>query len=269
MRTLSVGIDDTSIAVSVIRQLDNVRVVSSLPVPDPRERILRAATALLTRGGRDAVSTRAVSAEADVQAPAIYRQFGDMRGLLRAAAREVLAAFVRQKAERAPHADPLEELRAGWDTQVAFGLANPDAYAIMYAELAPDGVVEARDGHVILERLVTRIAESGQLAVPVAQATQLIHAGACGVTFSLIATPPAQRDLRISAAMRDAVIAAITVAPGRAPRDDARVAARAVALRAVLPEARTLSTGERELLGEWLDRLATERDAAPPRRRRG
>jgi hypothetical protein len=31
-----------------------------------------------------------------------------------------------------------------------------------------------------------------------------------------------------------------------------------------------LSAGERELLGEWLDRLASERDAAPaPKRRRG
>ena len=33
-------------------------------------------------GGRGAVTTRAVSAAARVQPPTIYRQFGDMRGLL-------------------------------------------------------------------------------------------------------------------------------------------------------------------------------------------
>src|SRR5688572_30149327 len=100
---------------------------------DVRERIVCAAAELLTRGGREAVSTRAVSAEAGVQAPAIYRQFGDMQALLHAAAREVLARYVRQKAAREPADDPLEDLRRGWDLHVAFGLANPAAYALLYA----------------------------------------------------------------------------------------------------------------------------------------
>ncbi|WP_438006953.1 hypothetical protein WME89_51860 [Sorangium sp. So ce321] len=82
------------------------------------------------------------------------------------------------------------------------------------------------------------------------------------MTLSLIATPPEERDPRLSGAMRDAVLAAITVAPTPdAAPDEApgagRVAARAVALRAVLAEAPdALSPAERHLLGEWLDRLA-------------
>jgi len=54
---------------------------------DGGQRIVRAAAELLTKGGLDAVSTRAVSAAAGVQPPAIYRRFGDMQGLLDAAAR--------------------------------------------------------------------------------------------------------------------------------------------------------------------------------------
>jgi AcrR family transcriptional regulator len=230
---------------------------------DLRERIVRAAAELLVHGGREAVSTRAVSAAAGVQAPAIYRQFGDMRGLLHAAAREVLAKYVRQKATRKPGNDPLEDLRRGWDVHVAFGLANPAAYALLYGDSAAEAEEpEVRDGYAVLQALVTRVAEAGRLRVSVAHAARLLHAGGCGVTLSLLASPPAERDLRLSDAMREAVLAAITVAP--APQEaqcpepsTTRVAARAVALRAVLAEANdALSPGEQQLLGEWLDRLA-------------
>src|SRR5213082_3591627 len=88
---------------------------------DVRERIMRAAAGLLAQGGREAVTTRAVSAAAGVQAPTLYRQFGDMRGLLNAVARETLAAYVRDKAAQEPGDDPVEDLRRGWDLHVAFG----------------------------------------------------------------------------------------------------------------------------------------------------
>jgi len=228
---------------------------------DLRHRIVRAAATLLTRGGREAVSTRAVSAAAGVQAPAIYRQFGNMRGLLLAAAREILAGYVRQKATREPTDDPIEELRRGWDVHVAFGLANPAAYALIYADSDAEAEgPEVRDGYAMLEALVARIAEAGRLRVSVPHAVRLIHAGACGVTLSLITSPPNERDLRLSDAMRDMVFAAILGAPiAEATRSTGRVAARAVALRAVLTEARgVLSSGEQQLLGEWLDRLASD-----------
>lgn len=92
----------------------------------------------------------------------------------------------------------------------------------------------------------------------VASAARLVHAGGSGATLSLIATAPGQRDLRLSDAMREAVIAAITVVPSsKVARGQHRVAARAVALRAVLGEANgALSSGEHQLLAELLDRLA-------------
>ncbi|HLR84941.1 MAG TPA: helix-turn-helix domain-containing protein, partial [Nocardioidaceae bacterium] len=42
-----------------------------------RQRVIEAAIELLARDGRDAVTTRAVADAAGVQAPAIYRLFGD------------------------------------------------------------------------------------------------------------------------------------------------------------------------------------------------
>jgi AcrR family transcriptional regulator len=230
--------------------------------PDLRQRIVAAAADLLTRGGRDEVSTRAVSAAAGVQAPAIYRQFGDMRGLLHAAAREVLARYVREKAARKPVEDPLEALRRGWDLHVSFGLANPIAYALMYGEREAGADPGVREGYAMLLALVGRLAEAGHLRVSVPHAARLIHAGACGVTLSLISSPPDERDPSLSHSMRDLVLASIAGEPtakaAKAATGPARVGARAVALRAVLPEAGAeLSSGERELLGEWLDRLAS------------
>jgi len=224
---------------------------------------VRAAAELLTKGGLDAVSTRAVSAAAGVQPPAIYRRFGDMQGLLDAAARDVFARYVRQKATRLPGVDPLEDLRRGWDLHVSFGLANPAAYMLMYGSAARSGDAAAQEGLAVLHALLARVAAAGRLRVSVEQAARMIHAGGMGVTCSLIAMPADDRDMRLSDAMRDAVIAAITVHATKSKRQgkslvaETPVAARAVALRAALGEVgAAMSAGERQLLGEWLDRIA-------------
>ena len=262
-----------------------------------RARSGAAAAGLIAAGGRAAATTRAVSAAAGVQPPALYRHFGDLRGLLDAVARETLAAYLREKAardrvdDRADDRanDPVEALRRGWDRHVAFGLAHPEVYALIYGDptaaeaAAPSARPAARDGEAHLQALGTRAAEAGRLRASVPHAVRLIAAAGNGVTLALIAAPPAARDPRLSAAMREAVLAAITVAPAAGGAPDraqngvppngvapngvpgatpgpARVAARAVALRAVLAEAPdALTAGERQLLGEWLDRLADDR----------
>ncbi len=230
---------------------------------DVRARIIRAATELLTTGGREAVSTRAVSAAARVQAPTIYRQFGDMQGLLQAVAAEILADYVQQKRVLERSDDPLEDLRRGWDHHIGFGIGNPSAYQLIYsnpAELANSPAL--REGESILRDLLTRVAESGRLAVAIPHAVHMISAAGRGVALSLISTPVVERDARLSHDTREAVIAAITVTPDQKKRGgeaagSSRVAARAVALRAVLSSApAVLSPGELVLLGEWLDRLS-------------
>ena len=231
---------------------------------DVRKRIIQAAAELLARDGREAVSTRAVSVAAGVQPPTIYRQFGDMQGLLNVVAHETFAEYVRQKTSLDHADDPIEELRRGWDLHVAFGIANPAVYAILNSD--PRDTADTPVAHAAyanLHEMVARVAEAGRLRVSVAHATHLIAAAGEGVTLSLISTPPDARDLKLSATMREAVIAAITIAPTTPDGDIAdlpgssRVAARAVALRAVLAEVNgVFSLAELQLLGEWLDRLA-------------
>ena len=235
--------------------------------PNVRDRIVRAAVELLATGGRVAVTTRAVSAAAGVQPPTIYRHFADMQGLLDVVARETLAIHIREQATRALTNDPVEDLRRGWDLHIAFGLAHPDAFGLLYSApsiAASRSVID--EGVAVLQGLVARIAEAGRLRVDVAHATDLIHAAGTGVTLTLAATPAAERAPRLSETMREAILTAITVpASTEAPEGETdagpaaeRIAVHAVALRALLTDApSTLTPAERQLLGDWLDRLAT------------
>ena len=227
-----------------------------------RGRIVRAAAGLLVEGGRDAVTTRAVAAAAGVQAPTIYRQFGDMRGLLDEVAIYGFSRYLRDKTSREVVEDPVEELRAGWDLHVGFGLENPAFYALMYGDPRPGaGPTAAREAGEILHGLVRRVAEAGRLRVGVESAAQMIHAAGLGVTLTLIGTEPEERDPALSEATREAVLAAVTTdaAPDTATGHD-RGSGRAVALKAVLPEAPAgFTPPESALLSEWLDRLARHR----------
>ena len=244
---------------------------------DTRARILRAATDLLAAGGRNAVTTRAVSAAAGVQPPTIYRHFGDMQGLFEAVARETFATYARAKASRPLTNDPVEDLRQAWDLHIAVSLAHPDVFALLYSAPSVDAYRPVIDeGVALLQALVARIAEAGRLRVDVAHATDLLHAAGTGVTLTVAATPPEERDPRLSETVREAILTAITVpgtgeapdeAPGAASTAE-RVAVHAVALRALLTETPSvLSPAERLLLCDWLDQLATTRSPGAPMRR--
>ncbi|MEK8105248.1 TetR/AcrR family transcriptional regulator [Micromonospora sp. M12] len=94
---------------------------------DVRAGIVSAAAHLLREKGASAVTTRAVAQAAGVQAPTIYRLFGDKDGLIDAVAEHVMATYVDSKsvAAEASENDPLADLRSGWRAHVEFGLANP------------------------------------------------------------------------------------------------------------------------------------------------
>ncbi len=222
---------------------------------DTRDRIVATAAELLAQGGREAVSTRAVSAAAGVQAPTIYRLFGDKQGLLDAVAAYGFRTYLTSKTASANTADPVRDLRAGWDLHVGFGLANPALYSLLYGEprpgALPPAAVAAAD---ILAGHIHRIAEAGRLRIGEERAAQLVHAAGSGTVFALIALPEDRRDPALSDTAREAVIAAITTdVPAAATPGPVGAA---IALRAVLPRVSALSANEHALLGEWLDRIA-------------
>ncbi|MBK0296447.1 TetR/AcrR family transcriptional regulator, partial [Bacillus sp. S34] len=66
---------------------------------ETRARIVAVAGAMLREHGAAAVTTRAVAEGAGVQAPTIYRLFGDKDGLLEAVAEHEMTTFAAVKAD--------------------------------------------------------------------------------------------------------------------------------------------------------------------------
>ena len=224
---------------------------------DTRSRIVEVAAGLLREHGPGAVTTRGVAEAAGVQAPAIYRLFGDKDGLLEAVAEHVMAAFVAAKSDvvqaaAAADVDPLDDLRAGWETQIDFGLANPALFRLLSDPNRVRESAAARSGRRVLEARVHRVATAGRLRVGEQHAVDLVQAAGIGAIHTLLAAPPDGRDRRVADGMLDAVLGRILTDPPLAANDGP--AATAIAFRAVAPGLEALTDGERRLLLEWLDR---------------
>lgn len=228
---------------------------SEAEAQDIRTRVLEAASKLIASGGIAALTTRAVASAASIQAPTLYRLFGDKRGLLNAVAEHGQAEFIANKAAMPQHPDPVQNLANAWDSYVAFGLSNPAVFAIMNEVGAPAaGSPAMLAGIAILRERVDRIARTGRLRMPVERAVGLIHAAGVGTVTTLLATPEEERDAKLSPVMRDSVIASIVTT--RSGQQHVDLASLAVGLRAHIGSAEVLTPGERLLLGELLDRLA-------------
>lgn len=234
------------------------RYVTDSRIPaDTRERIIDAAARLLREQGPGALTTRGVAHDAGVQAPAIYRLFGDKDGLLEAVAEHVMAAYVSTKAAIVEEAevtsvDPIVDLRAGWRAQVEFGLGNPTLFRLLSD---PDRVATsaaARSGKAVLEARMHRVAIVGRLKVSERRAVELFQVAGVGFITTVLATPPEERDPGLADAVLEGVLAQIlTDAPVVAVDG---VLPTAIAFRAIVPSLAGLSGPERVLMAEWVDR---------------
>src|SRR6187200_2264797 len=129
---------------------------------DLRSDIVGAAAALLHEKGARAVTTRGVAEAAGVQAPTIYRLFGDKDGLVDAVAEHVMATYVAAKSEPIDP-DPVTDLRAAWRMHNDFGLANPELYALLNRR-GPNSPATVA-GIEVLRARIRRLATAGVLRV--------------------------------------------------------------------------------------------------------
>ncbi len=222
-----------------------------------RAKIVDVAARMLQEEGPTAVTTRAVATHAGVQAPAIYRLFGDKDGLLEAVAEHVMATFVAAKAATVEEAmtdnvDPVDDLRAGWMTQIDFGVANPALFALLSDPGRALHSPAIHAGQRVLEARVHRIAATGRLRVSERRAVDLVAAAGIGAVVRTLSTPREQRDPELAHTIYETVLQAIlTDAPAPAKSGPT---ATAVAFRATVAGLDMLSAAEQQLLGEWLDR---------------
>jgi AcrR family transcriptional regulator len=235
-----------------------------------RTRILEATTTLLASSPDADVSTRAICVAAGVGAPALYRQFGDKDGLLRAVIDHAFGAYLADKRSLLPSQDPVADLKAGWDSHLAFAAANPSIYRLMYstAVTAPPKAVE--ESFVLLRDVLERCAAAGRLRISAPTATQMVMAATIGIALSLITRRDQYPDRSVADRLRDAVLDSVLTDAqagmnagdaASAPADVSGTplyAASASMLSAQLSRepSPALTGGEAALLHEWLHRLA-------------
>ena len=98
--------------------------------------LVQAAETVLVRDGPEAVTVRAVAAQAGVAPMGIYNRLGGKDGLIDAL---LIRGFDRLRAAAADHGEnnPIERLRASAIRYRQFALANPQYYAVMFTDAIP------------------------------------------------------------------------------------------------------------------------------------
>lgn len=227
-----------------------------------RARILEVAADLVAQSPNGDISTRAVCEAAQVGAPALYRHFGDKEGLLSAVVDYGFDEYLATKRQHSPGADPIEDLRDGWDTHVDFALRNPNLYRLMNSPAMRTPPAAALESHQILTRDLERAAAQGKLRLAPELAAQIVMSANVGVALMLVARPSTFTDKSTSRRVRDAVHAAIFTpdvsAPAGTGAEDTQVPSTAARLNALLRQSPdpALSAAETGLMTEWLDRLS-------------
>lgn len=223
--------------------------MTGAPTSDTRERLIAAAADLIAAAPGEEFSLRAVCDAVGVKMPTLYHFFGSKQGLIDAVIEHGFDLYLNEKSSMESSGDPIQDIRAGWDAHVAFGLANPGFYTLMYGKVRPGHSPEAQSRpSEILRALTARAAEQGRLLVPSEQAAAHILVTNIGVTLRqiILAAP----DPALSQAVREGAISAIT---GKGTRANDSLTT-AIELAAAHPD--VLGRAETQLLIEWLGRLS-------------
>lgn len=175
---------------------------------DLRDQVVVSATDLLADEGRDALTMEAVADASGVEASVLRRLFGDKRGLLHAIADRGLAFLAAT--EPVGTSEPSNDFRTGWDRVVAFGLANPALFAIIFGDPQPSrSVPVAEPDQTFLRHEVRGLAVAGLLGATEDRAVALSRAACIGAVLLLLRTPAEERDPGLATAAREVALEAI------------------------------------------------------------
>lgn len=146
-----------------------------------------------------------------VKAPTLYHYFGDKDGLERAVVRCGLADFMRLKQHAKTAADPLEQLREGWDVALEFALKRPALHALLSQHARADPALIA-DAYALMQSRVQRLVDMGRLQGPVDAAARAVWAASQGA-LSLVHLGVSRKDVEaVSDLLFSAVVAKLSQA---------------------------------------------------------
>ncbi|MEU7528644.1 TetR-like C-terminal domain-containing protein [Saccharothrix sp. NPDC042600] len=157
-----------------------------------REGLVTAARALVDAEGAEGLTLRKAAAAAGVSHAAAYRHFADKASLVAAVMAE---GFEELAALAEPAGTPLERLHGIGHGYLAFALANPSLYRLMFGSADvprradfPDLAAAERRVYARMATAVEAAQESGELAPhPVADVTLLMSCVMHGLCSQLLA----------------------------------------------------------------------------------
>lgn len=177
-----------------------------------RRAILDAAAELLASAGE--LPIRELCRNAGVTPPTVYHHFGDKAALVDRVVDECFAAFDVAFDDRTPPSDPVERLRWGFDAYVAYGVAHPVHYRLMFQRAQGRPTPAGLASYDRLRRMVRAVDDAGRLVAPLEDAAAAIWSSVHGVT-SLVIAGFWPADAPAIALVRDAMLAQLTTAPRR------------------------------------------------------
>ena len=173
-----------------------------------REEIIRATAELLAASETGDVSTREICERAGIQAPTLYRQFGDKDRLIATVVDEAFSRHLDPKRVPAPDADPVQVVRDDWDAHTAWALEHPVFYRLIFSPFV-SGSRAAADAHAFLQRDLERAAAVGLLTVSASVAAQMILSANVGACLMIINRGAEFDDPSLSGRLRDAIHAQV------------------------------------------------------------
>ena len=152
---------------------------AKLRTPELRDRVLRAAVALLASEGAAQLTTRRVAEQADTSTPAVYELFGDKAGLVREIFFEGFRMLRRRFDALAETRDPRADLARVLSEFRAFIRANPVLAELMFLRRFTDfdpGPADREAGAAVRELIVGRVRRCVEAGVFAGDAIDIAHA---------------------------------------------------------------------------------------------
>jgi AcrR family transcriptional regulator len=145
---------------------------------------------------------------AGIKSPTLYHHFGDKVGLELALVRRGLAEFMKRK-QQVSTAEPLEQLRSGWNAALEFALKRPALYALFaqHARAQPELVADA---YALMLARVQRLVDLGEFRGPVDATARVVWAASQGA-LSLIDLRASRKEIQaVGDVLFDAVVDKLT-----------------------------------------------------------
>jgi len=147
--------------------------------PELRDRVLRAAVALLASDGAAQLTTRRIAEQANTSTPAVYELFGDKAGLVREIFFEGFRMLRRGFDECEASGDPRADLVAVLSAFRAFIRANPVLAELMFLRRFTDfdpSPADREAGDAVREFIVGRVRRCIDAGVFSGDAADIAHA---------------------------------------------------------------------------------------------